>query len=333
MGALVIWVGGRLVYVNQSLTPAEFITFLVLMFALGRPIKSLSIVHIKAQRALAAADRIFEVLDTEPDVQDRAGARVLEDHAGSIVFDRVWFRYDRGPDVLKDINLEVQRGHVLAVVGPSGAGKSTLLDLIPRFHDPTQGQVRIDGADLRDLTIASVRARMGIVTQDVILFNDSVYRNIGYGSDRVDPEAIEHAARMANAHEFIQELPEGYATRVGQRGVRLSGGQRQRLAIARALLKDPDILIFDEATSSLDTEAELLVQEAIDRLMENRTVFVVAHRLSTIQHADRIVVIDGGALVEEGTHADLYGQDGLYRYLYDLQFNKKQVLRSEAHVS
>jgi subfamily B ATP-binding cassette protein MsbA len=330
MGALVIWLGGRQVFVHQSLAPSEFITFLVLMFALGRPIKSLSDVHIKIQRGLAAADRVFEVLDTRPEVEERPDARVLPGHTDRIVFDRVWFRYETGPDVLQDISLEVRRGEVLAVVGPSGGGKSTLLDLITRFYDPTQGAIRIDGHDLRDLTVASLRACMGIVTQDVILFNDTVYRNIAYGSDGVEPERVQRAAAMANADKFIRALPEGYQTRIGQRGLGLSGGQRQRLAIARALLKNPDLLIFDEATSALDTEAELLVQEAIDRLMKNRTVFVVAHRLSTIQRADRIVVIDAGRIVEQGGHQELYRRGGLYRYLYDLQLSDSAVLREEA---
>ncbi len=324
VGALVIWFGGRLVFVQHTLTASDFVTFLVLMFALGRPVKSLSDVHIKVQRGLAAADRVFEVLDTQPDVSDRPGALVLAGYDAEIQFDRVRFQYDTGPEVLSDINLRVERGEVLAVVGPSGGGKSTLLDLIPRFFDPTEGAVRIDGQDLRDLTMNSIRARMGIVTQDIILFNDSVFFNIAYGSEGADADRVIHAARMANAHEFIEQMPEGYQTRVGQRGVLLSGGQRQRLAIARALMKDPDILIFDEATSALDTEAELLVQEAIDRLMEHRTVFVVAHRLSTIQHADRIIVLDGGRIVEEGTHAALHAHDGLYRHLYDLQFARAE---------
>jgi subfamily B ATP-binding cassette protein MsbA len=332
MGAIVIWFGGRQVYIQQSLAPSDFITFLVLMFALGRPIKSLSDVHTKIERGLAAADRIFEVLDTAPQIEDRPGAAPLVAYTRGIVFDDVSFRYDSGPDVLHNVSVEVKRGEVLAVVGPSGAGKSTLLDLIPRFYDPTAGAIRVDGRDLRDLKLDSVRERMGIVTQETILFNDTIFRNIAYGLENATAERVERAARMANADRFIEETPEGYSTIIGNRGVRLSGGQRQRLAIARALLKDPEILIFDEATSALDTEAEMLVQEAIDRLMRNRTVFVVAHRLSTIKRADRIIVLEHGRLVEEGTHEALLKRDGLYRYLYDLQFRDSETVREEARV-
>jgi subfamily B ATP-binding cassette protein MsbA len=327
MGAVVIWLGGRQVYVEGHLAPADFVTFLVVMFALGRPIKSLSDVHVRMQRSLAAAERIFEVLDTRPDVQDRPGARTLSGQHNNIEFDRVHFAYDTGPPVLDDVSFSVAHGEVLAVVGPSGAGKSTLLDLIPRFYDPTAGAIKIDGVDLRDVTMASLRARMGIVTQETILFHDTVFRNVAYGCEDATPEQVQRAAEMANAAAFIERMPEGYDTIVGARGVRMSGGQRQRIAIARALLRNPEILIFDEATSALDTEAELQVQEAIDRLMQNRTVFVVAHRLSTIQHADRILVIDGGKVTERGTHDELLALDGLYRYLYDLQFNTQREAR------
>ena len=330
MGAVVIWFGGQQVYVEEALAPSDFITFLVLMFALGRPIKSLSDVHTKIQRGLAAADRIFEVLDTRPEVEDRPDATSLAAFDQSITFDHVAFRYDTGGEVLSDITVDVKRGEVLAVVGPSGAGKSTFLDLIPRFYDVHDGSIKIDGHDIRDLKLDSLRERMGIVTQETILFNDTVARNIAYGLEGASREQVERAAQMANADAFIREMPEGYDTEIGNRGMRMSGGQRQRLAIARALLKDPEILIFDEATSALDTEAELLVQEAIDRLMRSRTVFVVAHRLSTIKHADRIIVLDRGRIVEEGSHDTLLENDGLYRYLYDLQFREERVVRQEA---
>jgi subfamily B ATP-binding cassette protein MsbA len=330
MVALVIWVGSRQVYVQRELTAAEFITFLVLMFALGKPIKSLTDVHIKVQQGLAAADRVFEILDTPSRVTDAPGARALS-ATGSLAFERVCFRYDTGGQVLHDISFSVSPGEVLAIVGPSGAGKSTVLDLLPRFYDPTSGAITLGGVDLRKVTLASLRERMGIVTQEVILFNDTVRNNIAYGLQDVPASTVERAAHLANAHEFILELPRGYDTPVGQHGVLLSGGQRQRLAIARALLKDPEILIFDEATSSLDTESERQVQEAIDRLLISRTVFVVAHRLSTIRHADRIIVLEAGRMVEEGSHAELYQAGGLYRRLYDLQFREELEPSRAAH--
>jgi ATP-binding cassette, subfamily B, bacterial MsbA len=330
MIALVIWVGSRQVYVRGELSAAEFITFLVLMFSLGKPVKSLSDVHIKLQQGLAAADRVFEVLDTPAQVTDLPGARPLS-ATGAVAFREVSFHYDTGGLVLKDINFEVPPGEVLALVGPSGAGKSTVLDLIPRFYDPTAGAVLLNGQDVRAYTLPSVRDRMGIVTQEVILFNDTVRNNIAYGRQELGYDQVEKAARMANAHEFIISLPQGYDTPIGQHGVLLSGGQRQRLAIARALLKDPEILIFDEATSALDSESERLVQEAIDRLLSHRTVFVVAHRLSTIRHADRIAVLEGGRIVEEGVHAELYQAGGLYRRLYDLQFREEDQAFRAAH--
>jgi subfamily B ATP-binding cassette protein MsbA len=321
MVALVIWVGSRQVYVQGQLTAAEFITFLVLMFSLGKPVKSLSDVQIKVQQGLAAADRVFEVLDTPVEVSDLPGARALA-RAESVVFQDVSFHYDTGGLVLRNVSFEVGPGEVLAIVGPSGAGKSTVLDLLPRFYDPTSGVLLMNGRDLRTYTLSSVRERMGIVTQEVILFNDTVRNNIAYGRQELGLEAVERAARMANAHDFIESLPRGYDTPIGQHGVLLSGGQRQRLAIARALLKDPEMLIFDEATSALDSESERLVQEAIDRLLLQRTVFVVAHRLSTIRRADRIVVLEAGRIVELGVHAELYRAGGLYRRLYDLQFRE-----------
>jgi subfamily B ATP-binding cassette protein MsbA len=288
-------------------------------------------VHIKLQQGLAAAERVFEVLDTPSKVADRPGAATLT-ATGELAFEHVSFQYDTGGRVLWDVNFTVAPGEVLAIVGPSGAGKSTLLDLIPRFYDPVEGRVTLAGQDIRTFTLESLRQRMGIVTQEVILFNDTVRNNIAYGTDQVPQEQVERAARTANAHEFIVGLPAGYDTRIGQHGVLLSGGQRQRLAIARALLKDPEMLIFDEATSALDSESENQVQEAIDRLLAHRTVFVVAHRLSTIRHADRIIVLDSGRLVDEGTHAELYRRGGLYRHLYDLQFREENERVRSAHV-
>ncbi len=330
MVALVIWVGGRQVYVSGALSAAEFITFLVLMFSLGKPVKSLSDVQIKLQQGLAAADRVFDVLDTPAEIQDRPDARTVP-HVTSVEFKDVSFKYDTGGLVLRNISFRVDQGEVFALVGPSGAGKSTVLDLLPRFYDPTSGALLLNGEDLRTYRLDSLRSRMGIVTQDVILFNDTVRNNIAYGRAELGLDQVERAARTANAHDFIVGLPRGYDTPIGQHGVLLSGGQRQRLAIARALLKDPEILIFDEATSSLDNESERQVQEAIDRLIAERTVFVVAHRLSTIRRADRILVIESGRIVESGTHEDLHLAGGLYRHLYDLQFRDDPTPRP-AHV-
>jgi subfamily B ATP-binding cassette protein MsbA len=270
------------------------------------------------QQSLAAAQRVFALLDVpgEPlDVPGRPAAFTRE-----IRFDSVSFAYVAGEPVLRDVTFAVAPGEVVAIVGPSGAGKSTLVDLIPRFYTPTAGRVLLDGVDTREIELGSLRGLMGIVTQETILFNDTVRSNIAYGMEACPQEELERAARVANAHEFIARLPHGYDTVIGDRGVQLSGGQRQRLAIARALLRDPQILIFDEATSALDTESERLVQEAIDRLLQGRTTFVIAHRLSTIQHADKILVIEDGHLRERGTHRQLLENGGVYKRLYDLQF-------------
>ncbi len=320
VGLALLWYGGRLVLEGNSLEADHFLLFLFLIFSLVHPIKELGTVHTKIQEGMAAADRIFEVLDTEPEVEDPSEGEVLENPTGRIEFENVEFSYLPGEPVLRGIDFCVQPGEMIALVGSSGGGKSTLIDLIPRFYDPTSGCVRIDGKDLRELNLASLRREMGIVTQEVILFNDTVGNNIAYGAADVPPEKIEAAARAANAHDFISRMPEGYETVIGDRGVKLSGGQRQRLSIARAILKDPKILLLDEATSALDTESELLVQEAIDRLVQSRTTIVIAHRLSTIKNVDRIYVLDGGRFVQQGTHDELLGRPGLYRELYNLQF-------------
>lgn len=320
-GLFILLVAGtRIIAGTGELSAGDFITFIVAMLAMIKPVKSLSQIHIKLQEGMAAAERIFEVLDAPETVGEPAAPVVLPEFREVIRYEGVWFRYETSDDVLRDVTFEVRKGEVVAIVGPSGAGKSTLLDLLPRFYDPQRGRVAIDGHDIRTLSLASLRRQMGIVTQETLLFNDTIANNIAYGLTDVPREQIEEAARIANAHQFIAEFERGYDTPVGNRGVMLSGGQRQRVAIARALLRDPAILIFDEATSALDTESELLVQEAIDRLMRDRTVLVIAHRLSTVKNADRIIVLDRGRIVECGSHSDLLRHNGLYNRLYTMQF-------------
>jgi subfamily B ATP-binding cassette protein MsbA len=322
--AIILWIAGKRI-VSGELSAGAFITFLASMLSLMRPIKRLTNVYSINQQAMAAADRIFEILDTKPAVSDKAGAVDLPRIRQSVKLKNVHFGYDE-KEVLKGINVDVRAGDIVAFVGPSGSGKTTILNLIPRFYDVTGGQILIDGTDIRDCTVRSLMSQIGIVTQETILFNDTVAANISYGSGNANKDDIIKAARIANAHDFIIKMPEGYDTIVGERGFRLSGGEKQRLAIARAVYKDPPILILDEATSQLDTESEMLVQEAIDRMMAGRTVFVVAHRLSTIKHANYIHVIEAGRIVETGSHDELIQKTGLYKHLYDLQF-KDNVLK------
>jgi len=320
-GVLILWfAGSRIIAGTGELGPGDFMTYVLAMFSLIKPAKSLSQVHIKLQEGMAASERIFGVLDAEEKVSDRPDAEKKDKFTDVIRYENVGFSYTSNEQVLKGVSFEVKHGEVVAVVGPSGAGKSTMLDLLPRFYDPQQGRIAIDGADIRDITLDSLRGLMGIVTQETYLFNDTVRSNIAYGIDGIPDREIERVAEMANAHRFIVELEEKYDTVVGNRGVRLSGGQRQRIAIARALLKNPQILVFDEATSALDTESEALVQEAINRLMEDRTTLVIAHRLSTIKNADRILVLDRGKIIECGNHDELLQQDGMYQRLYTMQF-------------
>jgi subfamily B ATP-binding cassette protein MsbA len=314
----VVWYGGYSVVVGGR-TQGAFLAFLTAVFLLYEPFKGLAKTNAIVQQAAGAAERVFELLDTGSDVVDRPGARPLTAIREGIRFERVRFRYEEDW-VLHDIDLEIRSGEVVALVGISGGGKSTLADLIPRFYDVSAGRITIDGTDIRDLTLASLRSHIAIVTQHTFLFNDTVRNNISYGDIARQNEAVVAAARAANAHEFIMELPQGYDTVIGELGVKLSGGQRQRLAIARAILKDAPILILDEATSALDNESERLVQAALERLMANRTTLVIAHRLSTVRRADRIVVLVRGAIVEEGTHEQLLALNNEYRKLYDLQF-------------
>jgi subfamily B ATP-binding cassette protein MsbA len=315
----ILWFGGRQVLGAGELTPSLFITFLASLFLMSQPIKELSQVNNAIQEGTAAAERIFTILDDPPEDDDPSLPQ-LPPVRGRVEFQNVSFAYATGESVLRDIDLVVEPGEVVALVGSSGAGKSTLVDLIPRFYDPQQGRILIDGHDIREISLASLRRAMGIVTQEVILFNDTVRNNIAYGLTHVEQAAVEAAARAANAHDFITQMPQGYDTQIGDRGTMLSGGQRQRLSIARAILKNPPILILDEATSALDTESEQLVQEAIDRLVKDRTTFVVAHRLSTIRGADRIYALRAGRVVESGGHHELLARGGVYAELYNLQF-------------
>ncbi|MBI4364441.1 MAG: ABC transporter ATP-binding protein [Candidatus Latescibacteria bacterium] len=316
----VLWYGGHEILLQRALEPQQFFIFLFAMLQLMSPLKALSNVNATLQEGLAAAVRIFRILDTKPAIASRPGARIAEGVRSGIEFERVSFRYGTGPDVLRDVSFSVRAGEIVALVGPSGAGKSTLVDLVARFYDPTEGRILLDGHDLRDYEVGSLRRLMGIVTQEPLLFNDTASRNIAYGVMDADPESIRRAATAANADRFLREMPDGYETRLGDRGMRLSGGERQRVAIARAIFKDPALLLLDEATSNLDSESELLVQEALDALFRGRTVFVIAHRLSTIQRADRILVLDQGRIVQSGTHGELVARPGLYQKLHRLQF-------------
>lgn len=320
VGVGILWFGGQQVLAGQALSPSEFILFLLMIFSVMQPVKDLAAINTRVQEAIAAGDRIFELLETEPEIVSSPGAQPAGRFEKCVRFESVSFAYDPATPVLRDLTFEVRKGQILAIVGPSGAGKSTLVDLLPRFYDPTQGKITLDGSDLRELNIKSLRQLMGIVTQETILFHGSVRSNIAYGLQDVPQEKLIEAAQAANAHRFIVELPAGYDTIIGERGLKLSGGQRQRLAIARALLKNPPILILDEATSALDSESELLVQQAIERLMANRTSFVIAHRLSTILHAHQIIVLDKGRIVQRGTHEELLAQKGIYQKLYKMQF-------------
>jgi subfamily B ATP-binding cassette protein MsbA len=316
---LLLWFAGKDI-VAGNLDPGRFFLFLFAMLSLMQPVRTLSHLNIDIQQGLAAAKRIFEVLDTEPKIKDNPQAIRINSLKDNVTFQNISFSYDGDKQVLSHIGIEVKAGEIVALVGPSGAGKSTLMDLLPRFYDPSTGEIKIDGIDLKKIDLESLRNLMGIVTQETILFNDTVWSNIAYGHDHASKEEVESAAKAANAHQFIMNMPQEYQTIIGDRGVKISGGERQRLAIARALFKNPPILIFDEATSSLDTESEALVQEAIDRLMKGRTVFVIAHRLSTIQNADKIVVLDDGKIVQVGNHNSLMQQEGLYKRLYEMQF-------------
>lgn len=315
----IIFFGASLVLGKSAeLTPGEFMLFLGVFAQVIQPAKNFSNGITSVQKGMVSAGRIFTVMDTVPLIRNRPGARVLDGFRNRIEFENVSFAYEKD-EVLKDINLTIEKGKTIALVGPSGGGKSTLADLVPRFYDPSGGNVKIDGIALPEYEIESLRKLMGVVTQESILFNDSIFNNIAFGMEKVREEDVIEAAKVANAHDFIMQTERGYQTTIGERGSKLSGGQRQRISIARAVLKNPPILILDEATSALDSESEKLVQDALNNLMQNRTSIVIAHRLSTIQHADEIIVVQEGRLVERGKHEDLILQNGLYKKLNEIQ--------------
>lgn len=320
--AIILWFGGSLILTDRSsIDAASFIYYMVMFYSIINPAKEISKVSYLIRKGMAAKERIDKILDAENPIHDPARPVALPADSGKseVAFRNVTFSYDGERDVLRDINLTVRPGETVAIVGQSGSGKSTLVDLIPRFWDVEQGSVTVDGIDVKDLRVKDLRGLMGNVSQEAILFNDTIFNNIAFGTPDATPERVEEAARVANAHDFIMATPDGYRTVIGDRGCRLSGGQRQRISIARAILKDPAILILDEATSALDTESERLVQEALEKLMKGRTTIVIAHRLSTIANADRICVLKEGEIVEEGTHDRLIAQGGLYKHLVDMQ--------------
>ena len=319
---VVIWYGGYQV-ISGATTPGTFFSFMTALIMLYDPIKKLSTMNNVVQQSMAAAERVFEMLDTKVDIISNDGAVEIREFKDRISFNDVWFQYNSNNGmVLKGINLTIKKGEVVALVGSSGAGKSTLVDMIPRFHDVTKGSINIDSHDIRNISLNSLRRQIGIVTQETILFNDTVKNNISYGRVDAGMDDIHKAAESAYAHDFIMEMPSGYDTVIGERGVKLSGGQRQRLSIARAILKNPAILILDEATSSLDSESEKMVQQALENLMKDRTTFVIAHRLSTVLNAGRIVVIDDGRIIETGRHDELLAHRGIYKKLYEMQFKE-----------
>ena len=322
--SIILWYGGNSV-INGSITAGSLVAFLTYAVNISNPIKRLSRVIGNIQKALAAAQRVFDVLDLPEAIKNAPDAKALPKVKGDVRFNDVSFAYNENEEVLSHVSFEVKPGEMIAFVGPSGAGKSTVASLLPRFYDATNGSITIDGEDIRKVTLDSLREQVGIVPQETVLFNGSVYDNILYGRLDATREEVEAAAKAANAHDFIMQLPDGYETMLGDRGMNISGGQRQRISIARAILKNPQILILDEATSALDTESERVVQEALDRLMVGRTSFVIAHRLSTIKNADKIMVLEKGQLIEQGNHDELMAMDGLYAHLYKIQYRSKEA--------
>ena len=321
IGVLLIWLGGNEVIKYGNLSPEGFLKFIIYLFAMLQPARKLGNVNAQIQSGLASAERVFSIIDTPISIKDPTSPKPLSSFTNSIQYKNVTFTYENSEkSSLSNINLTINHGEVVALVGSSGAGKSTLIDLLPRFYDVSSGSISIDGIDIRDMRLLDLRSKMGIVTQETILFNDNIFNNIAYGMPRPTHEDVVSAAQAANALEFIEELPEKFNTEIGEKGTRLSGGQRQRISIARAILKNPEILILDEATSALDSESERKVQSAIDNLVKDRTVVVIAHRLSTIVKADRIIVFENGTIVESGSHQELFDKDGTYKKLYEIQF-------------
>ena len=321
IGVSLLWVGGVDVLVTGTMSSEDFIRFILILFSVLGPVRLLSNVSVNLQTGVASAERVFNILDTPPDIIEKPDAIDLKGFSQEIQFDKVGFNYDGGGKVLSDVSFSIHKGSIVAIVGPSGAGKSTIADLIPRFYEVKEGAITIDGQDIRDITLFSLRDKMGIVTQETILFDETIEFNITYGISESTEEDLIASARAANAYDFIQDQPKGFQTVIGEKGVKLSGGQRQRIAIARAIFNNPPFLILDEATSALDTKSERLVQNALDNLMKNRTVLVIAHRLSTVKNADQIIVMDEGKIRQKGTHQELIQNDGLYSRLYQFQLS------------
>ena len=320
IGVSLLWIGGVDVLVTGSMSSEDFIRFILILFSVLGPVRLLSNVSVNLQTGVASAERVFNILDTPLDIIEKSGAKALDDFSKEIKFESVGFNYDESGKILSDISFSINKGSVVAIVGPSGSGKSTIADLIPRFYDVKEGMITIDGQDIRDLTLSSLRDKMGIVTQETILFNETIEFNIKYGISEFTEDDLIVSTKAANAYDFIQDQPDGFKTVIGEKGVKLSGGQRQRIAIARAIYKNPPFLILDEATSALDTKSERLVQNALDNLMKNSTVLVIAHRLSTVKNADQIIVMDEGKIIETGSHNQLYDKEGMYYNLYNVQF-------------
>ena len=320
IGVSLLWIGGVDVLVTGSMSSEDFIRFILILFSVLGPVRLLSNVSVNLQTGVASAERVLNILDTPLDIIEKPGAKALNDFSKEIKFESVGFNYDESGKILSDISFSINKGSVVAIVGPSGSGKSTIADLIPRFYDVKEGMITIDGQDIRDLTLSSLREKMGIVTQETILFNETIEFNIKYGISEFTEDDLIVSTKAANAYDFIQDQPDGFKTVIGEKGGKLSGGQRQRIAIARAIYKNPPFLILDEATSALDTKSERLVQNALDNLMKNRTVLVIAHRLSTVKNADQIIVMDEGKIIETGSHNQLYDKKGMYYNLYNVQF-------------